>query len=435
MLRWFRPTRDLARRAVRRTSRVPGVRHSAVRAPLLPFAALLITACSGVPAAEHTTTVAEPAAVEDVPAAALNIAVSELSEPDVVIGLGGTAAEDFALPLVAGQDSTRNIYVYDAILTELRRFDERGAFDRLLAKRGEGPGELRRSGATILVGAHGIRIWDARTGRVAHLAPDGALLDDVRTGFAPVTRRGATSLIHVYPDGSMLLQWVSERPPATGAGRGTMILRFGRATGGTVDSLYAFHRPTATVFVDGNRGHFMDPVPSAARMVFHDAAADELVQLDRDEEPADGEARFTVSRLTLHGMPTLSRRFAVPAHEFTSALRDSLRQQMALGASFGAAVNPRRLSEVDALTDWPRYMPPVAEADMSPDGLLWLKLAPPAGAAAAEWIALDPALDPVARIRLPADLIWVRFFADRVLASRHTAAGVPTIVGFNLPNR
>jgi hypothetical protein len=73
-------------------------------------------------------------------------------------------------------DDTGNVYLLDAQLSQIYVFTSDGAYVRTIGRKGEGPGEFRRSGHMFLTGQGNIAVLQRTPGKIIQLTPGGEAL-------------------------------------------------------------------------------------------------------------------------------------------------------------------------------------------------------------------------------------------------------------------
>ena len=110
--------------------------------------------------------------------------------PTAVIGDSDQPGHQLADVVGAHRTSDGRVIVADAGRTELLEYDGSGVFLGMIARGGEGPGELARPRATAMAAGDTLVVWDGR--RVTRFSGEGAYLSAVPRGdLPPAEVRGA----------------------------------------------------------------------------------------------------------------------------------------------------------------------------------------------------------------------------------------------------
>src|SRR5687767_6280139 len=307
-----------------------------------------------------------------------------LGSPTIVIGQDAGPDDDFLFPLIAGQDGSGSVYVYEARLNELRRFAPSGGFERVVARRGTGPGEVAAP-STFVIDSATVGVWEGRTGRYTRLSRDGRVLEEADLGLR-AGRRQSTSLLYVLGNRNFIVAARSEQPVACSARPivNVTLLRV-RAPGARSDTLYTYTTPSTLLRFHGGGTSVPDPGPTTGPLAVFDRFTTTLIRVERPVPASAGRATFSVQRIDDDGHVEKRRDFSVAATPFPRATRDSIEREL-LGIV-------ERIGSTQPGADplWPDYYPAVEIATMSKgrDGRLWLKLAPGSAPNAATWLVLD----------------------------------------------
>ncbi len=343
-------------------------------------------------------------------------------EMTLKIGLDAKPGHDFISPTVNGVDQDGRIYVYDRRLDELRRFDTEGRFLDVVARRGDGPGDLRPG---IFLRVDSTYIWYSdQRGRVQWITLDGRPLRTVSTGITAGGLGVAALTILNLPDDSTVLVMAGERtqPPRDGQ-RIQFTNRYQLVTIG------GHHRRTLFEFqwlgaisLDGGRTRISFPGPYEGPAVIPRPHQGRLRFLSVENLRAHrGEAPLIRLRLTEEsGTVIRERDLALEPVPFSPALRDSLRTRLLNSASFGGRRNlePTTLRHLREIANsWPEYLPAFEQASAGPDGLLFLKRPASNPTEPREWLVVDSLFNPVARAYLPPAVERLSFIGNQFWAT------------------
>jgi hypothetical protein len=357
----------------------------------------------------------------------------------VVIAQSPGPEDDFMLPLITGRDALASTYVYDVRLNELRRFGTDGRFERIIARRGRGPGELVTASA-IVVDSATAHVWDGRQGRYAHLSRDGDLLDEADLGWR-AGHRQSNSLMGITSRGEFIVAARAEHPTLVPHARPTVTVSFVRARlrSPRIDTLYTFETPSTSLSLLGGRARFVDPGPETGPIVLYDRSAASFVRIDRPVPNAAGRATFTAQRISTSGAILQRRSYAVRAIPVGRAERDSLEQSFLRTARRAGAgqVGAGDSRAIEQLIAWPDYLPAVEQATVSTDddGHVWLKLAGATVPGSAAWLVLDQDLTPVVRVDLPHDIRYPMAFRGALWGTHENPDSTLVVMDFTSRKR
>jgi len=338
------------------------------------------------------------------------------------IGLDAKPGHDFISPEVFGVDQHGRIYVYDRRLNELRRFDPDGRLIDVVARRGDGPGDLRPG---IFLRIDSTSLWYSdQMGRVQWMTLDGRPLRTVSTGITARSLGVDALTILDLPDDSTVLVMAGERAqPHRDGRRSIMTNRFQlvRSGGHDRETLFEF-QTLGSVSLDGGRTHIAFPGPYEGPTVLR--------------QPHQGRLRFlTVENLRAHrGEPPLvrlrlteesgtvirERDLALEPVPFSPALRDSLWMRLLNSASLGGgrSLEPTTLRHLREIANsWPEYLSAFEQASAGPDGLLFLKRPVSNPTEPREWLVVDSLFNPVAKAYLPPAVERLSFIGNQFWAT------------------
>jgi hypothetical protein len=350
-------------------------------------------------------------------------------EMTLKIGLDAKPGHDFISPEVLGVDQHGRIYVYERRMNELRRFDPDGSLIDVVARRGDGPGDLRPG---VFLRIDSTSLWYSdQMGRVQRMTLDGRPLRTVSTGITARSLGVDALTILDLPDDSTVLVMAGERTQPLRDGQriqSTNRFQLVRRGGHDRETLFEFQWLGA-ISLDGGRTLISFPGPYEGPAVI--------------PRPHQGQLRFlTVKNLRAHrgeaplirfglteesGTVIRERDLALEPVPFSSALRDSLWTRLLNSASLGGGRNLepttlRHLSEV--ANNWPEYLPAFEQAAVGPDGLLFLKRPASDPTEVREWLVVDSLFNPVARAYLPAAVDRISFIGGQFWATAIDDLGV-----------
>jgi hypothetical protein len=295
--------------------------------------------------------------------------------------------------------SDGGLLVEDNQTDQLRRFDASGAEVRILAGRGDGPGEFQNLTELSVTAGDTAYAYDRRAYRMSRFAPDGAFMQTVVVGRA---RAGVGSLVL---DGWPLS---SERFVLHSLGAGEIDMSGAAhrdqrdAVLHLVDSEGADVRPPIS-FTGGYsiRGSFGDiggpfanrPFVSVAegRVIYGSGLEYEIIVATEDLEP---------ERIV---------RWSGWTRPLTPELLRSVRDTMEQGFAELRAARPQMVSELmDGMFSpelVPDTLPALGSAMLDDSGRIWVAAYAPSVETwneAERWHLLDRDGEPLARVRLPA---------------------------------
>lgn len=288
---------------------------------------------------------------------------------------------------------------------------------------GEGPGEFRGLGA---IGFIGDTLWafDYQLYRASYFTPAGELL---RTLRVPVTARSGPEArmtprpVGLLPDGRVFgtePAWSRD----IAAGTLTQVAAFGMDTLGEVrDTLYvrepsvwAIQDPSGARSYGSYRSQPFDDAP-----IFVHSPRRPAYVVVRRRVVADTSSTFRVARVTFTGDTVFDRAFGYDPVQIDPSYADSLVESFAArvaGSDFGTPPPLRDARQwAGANLYLPAHYPPVETGIVGLDGTVWLRMGG-AGqdAEMADWLVLDPAGEPLARVTLPRELQVQVARGDRV---------------------
>ena len=138
----------------------------------------------------------------------------------------GTREGDAGQQLFQVRDAARGpdgaVAIVNGGTAEVRLYGADGRLEAILARQGDGPGEVQAPWQVDWLGGDTLRIWDAREWRLQHRLRNGTLLSDERVDRSPLlatlTPGFLLGMVRVLPDGSLLAATNPWTPPDTPRG-------------------------------------------------------------------------------------------------------------------------------------------------------------------------------------------------------------------------
>ena len=338
-----------------------------------------------------------------------------VSEPEVLIGgRPEEPAYDFNQVRWAARISDGRLLVIDGATAELREYDATGGFLRTLARRGDGPGELRRPLGPWLLPGDTLEIPDSQTRRISRFSPDGTFLTSVgydrrleeRVFANPIGRGG---------DGRLLSQ-VSRFEDLDGQlgqeGWDTWTLTAADAEGGldtlvTMNAMYGYVRQA----VEGDAA-FLTRTPMPFGPAGRYRIAGGLLYtgvtsaMQVDERDAAGRLLRSI-------------RVAWPARPVGAEDREAWREwQLANLANWRNAPPRLRDQELERIEQSPfaEVYPAYTVFDIGTTGEVWIELSRRPGDEVRQYLVLDAGGRVAGRVTLPPRVRPWQFGPDRIVA-------------------
>jgi hypothetical protein len=293
------------------------------------------------------------------------------------------------------------------------RFGADGSFLNVVAKKGEGPGDLRQRPTMIGMDAGSLRYFEGSRGTLTWIAPDGTLLRTEDTGlprdrFLP----SSVSVRGTFENGDYLVAVFEPGPRDGSTLRPEARRHFVRAGpgGGALDTLYSHEMSGGSLVLDGGLTLVSYPGPSDGPLVFYFAERERMLRVDRPWPGSDGVTRVALQWMDGRGAPTQRRELVIDPVPFAGEARDSARARVFNSVMFRRKTLSRELErQLNALTAWPDHYPAFETAMLRDDGTIWLKTPEARRGQPTHWLVVDSLFTPVARAYLPAGtapLLW-----------------------------
>jgi len=372
-------------------------------------------------------------AIDDVPVwtASLELRIGSVDDPD------------YALTTIrfleVGPDGT--IFTLHPQEQLIRMFNADGELIRTIGGRGAGPGEFQQA---LTMGWVADTLWvlDARGYRFSQFAAAGTYLGSFSVPYAVVDDPNA--LQPARAEGLLDDGTVHGSPPAFSSLVAEGILthtvpvlmsRDGRVTD-TLPSIplgrnfWVIYDPNEPRRAQMSRAH---PFPDGP-LWWYVPRERAMIVLERWAPLDPGNAHFRLSKLTFTGDTVLTREYpfepvAVRREEVDSVL-DVVSSAIAEIAFFNAT--PARAREwVEATLDAPSFRPGVTDFRLARDGSIWLSLGPD-GAGQDDWLVLDAAGEPVARVALPSSVRPLAIDRPLVWGAETDDLDVPYVVRYRI---
>ena len=401
---------------------------------------VVLALCGGgcVPSESGRSASDDPAAprwlrAEDVAewSAELELRIGSLDDPDYSL----TSVRS----LEVAADGT--MYTLHTMEQVVRMFAADGSLKALIGGRGSGPGEFQNAAAMGWV-ADTLWVLDFRGYGFSQFTPNGEFIGSFSVPYGSIE-----GLLAIQPPRAVGLLFdgtVHGEPPAFShqVADGTLthhvpmlMTRDGRVTD-TVPSI-PFGR---------NQWAISDPDDSGpgglfSRQPFGDGPLwsfvpreRALIMLDRTAPSSRDDATLRVSKLTFSGDTVFSRTYRfepVPVRsEEVDSLLDERGLMMAEQGIFG--VTAARGREWAALTLYqPAFKPGAVRMVLGRDGSIWLSPGPD-GTGRDDWVVLDPAGEPIGRLKLPSGLQVFVVDPPQLWASQRDELDVPYVVRFRI---
>ncbi|NNK62802.1 MAG: hypothetical protein HKO98_06285, partial [Gemmatimonadetes bacterium] len=149
--------------------------------------------------------------------------------PSPIAEVGASTQSDIFFSRIQGAVflSDGRIAVADALERHMVLLDEDGAFDGVVGRAGEGPGEFDDLSAVWAGPDGGFSTWDGGQRRITHFDAGGQVLSTHRvdlTGGGPVEGGNLDAHYATLPDGRVVLAWIVARRSLDGPVADRMVL-------------------------------------------------------------------------------------------------------------------------------------------------------------------------------------------------------------------
>ena len=326
--------------------------------------------------------------------------------------------------------------MWDAALVDIRRFNSRGEFQNIVARRGNGPGDLFRP---AIVGLDAGQIYSAenRTGKLTWLTPEGRLVKTLDLDLRKyLPDGGGLAVIDLTVDQKFVVMTIEPDSASGEAARPYDTRRYiiVDAELGTATTGYSLRAQGRSIRLHNGKLLVGYAGPDDSPIVSRDERSGRFLRIDRPIPAAGHSAEVRIQRLTEYGTLLYGRTLTFKPRTISAAFRDSVRQVMQRSATAGGrlpldAATMRALDELGRLSD---YFPAVQTSANGPNGSLWLKQWGPSTDGMADWIVLDSLFTPVARARVPALAENFGFPGQQPWATMTDADGIPIVVRFRV---
>lgn len=331
--------------------------------------------------------------------------LGDLDDPIYAFGTVGA--------IVVAEDGT--LYSAHPREARIRAWSAEGQPLGMFGGPGQGPGEFRSLGE---IGIQGDSLWamDTRNSRVTWFGlGDEALGEVLGTIAVPVQPRtpdsdpfaGRVFATHLLPDGSYFGRQ-SGLLPQMAECDSTLIRSYHLAATSEV-----LHTLNTTAFLlhhgmavpnPGGEGWLYGSQPFADQaLTYFEPSSQQLLIVDRPVYQGEGEARFTVTRLSANGDTLLHRSIPYTPEPLPETLVEQVLERLTaqwktqLGTAAPGDDDMERMARGALFT--PGWFPPVAAAGLGPDGTIWLRV-PYSGSGRVPWMIFDADGDAVARVPL-----------------------------------
>lgn len=338
------------------------------------------------------------------------------TEPDLVIGLDASPGHDFTLPFALGADPSGRVYVMDQVVPEVRRFSPSGEFLGIFVASGRGPGEI--AGTPASFGLRDGYVWHAElpTGRVHFVSTKGEEVFQRETGLTPALL-GTLGIWLTPLDGDEFLVEVRAKEDNLWSIRPRDSVHHLVWSPAGVDTVLTYETSGSTVLLDGRRTTVVFPAPPDGAEVFYDRSREEFVRIDRPVDPDAEHAAAVFRRFDRSGHFLGERTLLLEPRTLSAARRAAILDTLIYRASWGggrtldADIRSRLESLVGAL---PERLPAFERAALGPDGATWLLLPrdDKEGGGPRDWLVVDSTVTPIARARLPDNVIELAHHED-----------------------
>lgn len=351
-----------------------------------------------------------------------------------VARFGSRDAEGAGLTAVAGvAASSAEVFVLESNPPRIAVFTPDGEWRRDIGRSGDGPGELQRPVALVLIGG---LLWvaDPRGGRLEVFHPDGPSERSVRWTI-PADPRGTGAVPYAPLAGSSYLASPAALPVGavfTGAVDHRTYF-WVSADGAESQPIYA-EEIVATDFgsadVSGRPAVVLHPhTQSPLVRVFPDGSG--LLVVERRVPGSGVGATFRVMKLNPNGEADEDWTVAyspVPAVGWRERFREEMAQRM---QDRSGAVDRAFLSALEeALVDLPS-LPPVTEAVAGVDGSIWLRRED-TGVSQVGWDVYSPDGTLVGRMSLPRPSTVLRASREELWIVEPDELDVPFVVHYRV---
>lgn len=358
------------------------------------------------------------------------------AEMELLIGTDPGPGDEFMAPRVAGVDGSGNIYVFDQGLLELIRYDPEGRFLKVVSRRGEGPGDLRR-GMFIRMDSDSIWYSD-QLGRLQWMTTDGKPTRTLSTGITAALLGFSGLTILDLLDDSTVLAIAAERKHSVRDGdRPGTTFRFLRVEirSRRSETLLEYQTPGTSLVLDGGRSSVAFPGPSDHPIVIYRQAQRQFLKIESTMPLSGEDAGVQIEVMGEAGTAIRSRRIALEPVRLPSEVRDSLWARLLYAASMGGSRTIDRDTRRALLkaAEWPEYLPPVEKATVGVGGTLWLKTPNSDPSTQGEWLVLDSLLTPLARAHLPPNVEDLYFVGNEPWVTALGAHDVPFVARLRFP--
>jgi len=321
------------------------------------------------------------------------------------------------------------VYVSEPSFARVVAFAPDGSFERLIGRRGQGPGEFRVPGNLTWLGDT-LTVLDFQQG-ISLFSPDGEFFDRISFSVAGESRNFPLGPIAPLADGSV----GSFAPFATsevlsGGVQRELWLKMSRA-GELLDTLALRGLLGDYYEYDSERGPRSGPHPLAMGELMALAPDGSFLLLADRSPPQDGRAAsYGLTRLGLNGDTVVHVEVTFDIVPVSPQDQDSIARTV-------SSLNPgedgyeARLRTIVEGVPWPRYFPAFSAVLVGADGYVWVKRHM-SRAGAIRWDVFDPELMPAGIAYVPASLDVKLVSSNAVYGVELDEFDVPWIVQYDI---
>jgi hypothetical protein len=347
--------------------------------------------------------------------------------------VANAASETLLEPITAFEvDSEGFLYVLQPRAAVVEVFSPDGRFQRRIARRGSGPGELRQP---VQLGLLRDTLWviDGGTRRASLFRRDGRFIG-TRSAIAATSRGTVSALAELLiPGGRAITRTV---PTAGTPGRaprdfGAVVLL--DSGGAVVDTVALLPKQAPAIRVKasmaGTTAQLSAPQPFADKLLFAWSERDRTILVVHSIAPTRAlGATYLVEKRRGSSM-VLSRRIGVqPVAVSSSLVAAALARLSAPPVPDGMKVE-LRVDDIKRQLVTPPFLPPVEDVAVATDGSIWVREASQA-TERTRYRILDPSGTAIAAADLPGELVSIRVGRTHVWALLRSEDGEEALVSY-----